>query len=74
MNKRKVSFEEALAECIQHYVDRGYSVEHSTEYVNRGEAEVFRVYDIIQEEKKRGPQPFVDLRKISAKSEETKNR
>ena len=48
----KITFEEALAVCIQYYVDRGYTVEHATTYVNRGEKEVFALYHIIQEEKK----------------------
>ena len=50
--KQEVSYEEALAECIQYYVNRGYSEEHSRDYVSRGEEEVFWLYNIIQEEKK----------------------
>lgn len=48
----KITFEEALAVCIQYYVDRGYSVEHATAYVNRGEKEVFWLHEQIQKEKK----------------------
>ena len=47
----KITFEEALAVCIQYYVDRGYSAEHATAYVNRGEKEVFWLYEQIQKEK-----------------------
>ena len=50
--RQEVSYEEALAECIQYYVKRGYSEEHSRDYVSRGEEKVFRLYNIIQEEKK----------------------
>lgn len=50
----KPTYEEALAFCVQHYVDRGYTVEHATAYVTaRGENDVFRVYETIQEEMKR---------------------
>ena len=50
--QQEVSYEEALAECIQYYVKRGYSEEHSRDYVSRGEEKVFHLYNIIQEEKK----------------------
>ena len=49
-----VSLERALAECIQHYVDRGNSLEEATTYMTRSEEEVFRVYEIIQKEKEIG--------------------
>ena len=50
--RQEVSYEEALAECIQYYVKRGYSEEHSRDYVSRGAEKVFWLYNIIQEEKK----------------------
>lgn len=51
----KVSFECALAECIQHYVDRGNTVEQATLYMSTSnEEEVFRIYEIIQKEKEIG--------------------
>lgn len=51
----KVSFECALAECIQHYVDRGNNVEQATLYMSTSnEEEVFRIYEIIQKEKEIG--------------------
>lgn len=38
----KPTYEEALAFCVQHYVDRGYTVEHATAYVTAGgENDVF---------------------------------
>ena len=48
----KITFEEALAVCIQHYVDRGNSEELARIIVNRGEKLVFDLYYAIQEEKK----------------------
>ncbi len=50
----KLTYEEARDFCIQYYVDRGYTVEHATAYVTvEGEENVFRVYEIIQEEMKK---------------------
>lgn len=50
----KPTYEEALAFCVQHYVDRGNTVEDATAYVTvRGKDDVFRVYETIQEEMKR---------------------
>ena len=49
-----ITFEEALTECVQYYVDRGYSVEHSTDYVKRTPQGIFWLYDIIQKEKELG--------------------
>lgn len=46
------TFEEALAVCIKYYVDKGYTVEHSTNYVGRKEKDVMDLYHYIQEEKK----------------------
>jgi len=45
-----VSFEEARRYCVQHYVDRGYSEEHSTNYVGFDPHQVFRVYECIKKE------------------------
>ena len=46
------TFEEALDVCIKYYVDKGYTVEHSTNYVGRKEKDVMALYHYIQEEKK----------------------
>ena len=53
MEEREVdiTFEEALAVCVQYYVDRGNSEELATTIVNRGEREVLALYHAIQEEK-----------------------
>ena len=50
--KKEVTYEEAFAVCVQHYVDRGYSVEHATDYVKQATFGVFDLYYAIQEEKK----------------------
>ena len=50
--KKEVTYEEAFAVCVQHYVDRGYSVEHATDYVKQATFGVFWLYNIIQEEEK----------------------
>ena len=50
----EITFEEALAVCVQYYVDnvdRGNPVELATTIVNRGEKEVLALYHAIQEEK-----------------------
>ena len=49
-----ITYEEALAVCVQYYVDRGYSVEHATDYVKHTTQGIFWLYDIIQEEKRTG--------------------
>jgi hypothetical protein len=49
-----ITFDVAMAECIQHYVDRGYSREHATDYVSRTPQGIFWLYDIIQKEKELG--------------------
>lgn len=41
------------AECVRHYVERGYSPAHAEEYVPKDEAEVRRIYECIQEEQKK---------------------
>ncbi len=49
-----VTYAHALASCIQHYMDRGYSLEQAIEYLTvEDKNDIFRVYDIIQEEKKK---------------------
>ena len=48
----KITYEEALAECIKHYVDIGNSEELATRIVDRGEEFVIKLYYEIQEEKK----------------------
>ena len=40
------------AECVRYYVDKGYTLSHAEEYVPKDEAEVCRIYECIQEEKK----------------------
>lgn len=47
----EITFEEALAVCVQYYVDRGNPAELATTIVNRGEKEVLALYHAIQEEK-----------------------
>lgn len=46
-----VSYYDALACNLQHYVDRGHSLSHALLICLRDEAEVFRVYNVIQAEK-----------------------
>lgn len=48
----KATYKKAFDVCVQHYVDRGNTVEAATIIVDRGEAVVFSLYDFIQEEKK----------------------
>ena len=40
------------AECIRHYVERGHSPAHAELIVPKDEAEIRRIYECIQEEKK----------------------
>ena len=47
----KPTYEEALAVCIQYYVDRGNSEELARVIVERGEEMVFWLYEEIQKEK-----------------------
>ena len=47
----KITFEEALAVCVQYYVDRGNSEELARIIVNRGEEMVYWLYEEIQKEK-----------------------
>ena len=46
----KPTFNEALAVCIQHYIDRGYSEEHAADYVKHATFGIFWLYDMIQKE------------------------
>lgn len=48
----KPTYKEVFDACVQHYVDRGNTVEAATLIVDRGEAAVFSLYDFIQKEKK----------------------
>lgn len=50
----RVDFIRALAVCIEHYMERGYTVEQALEYCYRSEEDVFRIYEIIQNERQRG--------------------
>ena len=50
----KISYEKALATNLEHYVERGYTLEQALVICLRPEPEVRRVYEIIQEEKKLG--------------------
>ena len=49
--KMNITFEEALAVCVQYYVNRGNPVELATTIVNRGEKEVLALFHAIQGEK-----------------------
>ena len=48
----RADFIHALAVCIEHYMEREYTVEQTLEYCYRSEKDVFRIYEIIQEEKR----------------------
>ena len=48
-----VSIDQMRAECVRHYVERGYSPAHAEEYVPKDEAEIRRIYGCIQEEQKK---------------------
>ena len=48
----RADFIHALAVCIEHYMEREYTVEQALEYCYRSEKDVFRIYEIIQEEKR----------------------
>lgn len=46
------SFEEMYQECVQHYIDKGYSPEHSVAYIApAAEERILYFYKCIQEEK-----------------------
>lgn len=48
----KPTFDEIFEECVQHYVDKGYSVEHSREYVGHNSvSRIWYIYECIQKEK-----------------------
>ena len=57
--KMNITFEEALAVCVQYYVNRGNSLDLATTIVNRGEKEVFALYHAIQEEKKQSTETAI---------------
>lgn len=48
-----LAIEEMRAECVRHYVERGYTPAHADLIVPKDEAEVHRIYGCIQEELKR---------------------
>lgn len=48
-----VSIEEMRAECVRHYVERGHSPAHADLIVPKDEAELLRIYGLIQEEKEK---------------------
>lgn len=50
----RADFIHSLAVCIEHYMERGYTVEQALEYCCRSEEDVFRIYEIIQNERQRG--------------------
>ena len=54
-----ITFEEALAVCVQYYANRGNSLDLATTIVNRGEKEVFALYHAIQEEKETGAETAI---------------
>ena len=65
----KITYEEALAECIKHYVDRGNSEELATLIVDRGEEFVIKLYYDIQEDKKK-PKLATDINLFGRNQEE----
>lgn len=42
----------ALAVIVEYYMKRGYTLEQALEYCLSSESEVFRVYRLVQKEKK----------------------
>ena len=48
-----VSMEGMRAECVRHYVERGHSPAHADLIVSKDEAELLRIYGLIQEEKEK---------------------
>lgn len=42
----------ALAVIVEYYMERGYTLEKALEYCMSSESEVFRVYHLVQKEKK----------------------
>ena len=42
----------ALAVIVEHYMERGYTLEQALEYCLSSESEVFRVHRLVQREKK----------------------
>lgn len=59
------TYEKALATNLQHYMDRGYTLEQALVICLRPEEEVYRVYYIIQEEKRRRYYPHTNALLIS---------
>ena len=67
--KIKITYEEALAECIKHYVDIGNSEELATRIVDRGEEFVIKLYYEIQEDKKK-PRVATEINLLGRNQEE----
>ena len=65
----KITYEETLAECIKHYVDRGNSEELATRIVDRGEEFVIKLYYEIQEDKKK-PRVATEINLLGRNQEE----
>ncbi len=49
-----VSYEEARARCVRHYMNRGYSEKHAEDHIPHDEERVFYIYNIVQEQEERG--------------------
>lgn len=49
----ELTVEEMRAVCVAHYVERGYRPAHAEQIIGNKESEIRRIYNIIQEEKKR---------------------
>lgn len=64
----RAGFIHALAVCAEHYMERGYTLEQALEHCYRSEEDVFRVYEIIQEEKRRGCYPHTNALNITPDS------
>lgn len=47
----KPTFEEMYQECVQHYIDKGYSPDHAADYVASASKEIIPyIFEWIQEE------------------------
>lgn len=56
----ELTIEEMRAVCVTHYVERGHSPAHADLIVPTDEKEIRRIYDCIQEERKRAYIPPID--------------
>ena len=67
-----VSYIHALAVCVEHYMERGFNLEKALTICLREKEEVFRAYNIIEEEKRRGYYPHqVPFPYLTERSEQT---